>query len=99
LGKDGTAPHDRSDVAGHRTVQAEPLAPGGVREPTHPQRTAPLEMCRRAGSESGNPAHPKPFGMRRERNSASRTHSCALVRNGCGWSGRRRRSWPRGEDE
>ena len=61
-------------------------APGDVREPAHPPGPA-HDARRRTGSESGGPARPTPFGMRPVRSSGSKTHLCALARNG--WPGRR----------
>ncbi|MET7635773.1 IS200/IS605 family accessory protein TnpB-related protein [Streptomyces sp. NPDC005499] len=74
-------PHDRSDRAGHRTAQAAPGTRG--REGTRPPTTdRPPEGRRRTGSESGNPVHPKPFGMHPARTSGSTTYLRTLATNG-----------------
>ncbi len=57
-------PHDRSDRAGHRTVQARPDIPG--REEPRPRipgpRTTDTIRAHRTRSERGEPGRPTPFG-------------------------------------
>jgi hypothetical protein len=57
-------PHDQSDRAGHRTVQAD-RGTRGREETRHPSRSVHTMHVpeRRQNTERGRPAHPKPFTL------------------------------------
>ncbi|MGW0627099.1 Imm32 family immunity protein [Streptomyces sp. NPDC002758] len=65
-----------ANAAGLKTLARHllTLAQDGTPDGTHLHLGHPKER--------GRPAHPQPFGMRAVPGHGSRTHSCALIRNG-----------------